>query len=391
MTGDANQSPTADQGPPAAPSPAATAASAETAGAPRLRLPSSSWAAGAALAALLIALAAAGLILARRSIAEPAAPSPTEAPRAATLDLGAAAPHAAETPAAKILNHADGALKDGAKAVGAAPSAPGAINALPPAPAGGAANRALQDAAKDAAQQFAANHAAEEALVGEVANLKSELQDEIGALAENLRQERQRSEEKTAEIIRLNAELERMRASGAPALQRARAALAFEALADRARAGLPYRRELAAYEAAPDAPPVDPAIAAFADAGLPQIAALAADFAALRDAALAAARREQAKGVLARLGAELATLVRLRPARARRGSAPAALLSRAEAALAAGDLAGAAGELAALEGAAKEAFAPWLARARARLAAERALAAGRAAFLAAAEAGSEVR
>ena len=78
--------------------------------------------------------------------------------------------------------------------------------------------------------------------------------------------------------------------------------------------------------------------------------------------------------MLDRAASNLMRLVTVRPVGAdAEGDDAAARVARAEAKLAAGDLAGAVAELEGLEGAAAEAAAPWLAQARARLAAESAL------------------
>jgi hypothetical protein len=68
-------------------------------------------------------------------------------------------------------------------------------------------------------------------------------------------------------------------------------------------------------------------------------------------------------------------IVRIRPTGEVEGDTVGAILARAETRLAAGDLAAAVEELASLDPAAKAAMAGWLERARARLQAERLLAA----------------
>ena len=75
-----------------------------------------------------------------------------------------------------------------------------------------------------------------------------------------------------------------------------------------------------------------------------------------------------------RAWARLRSLVTVRPVGGDvAGDSPEAHLARAEARLDEGDLAGAVSELEALEGPAAEAAAPWLAGARARVAADQAI------------------
>lgn len=372
---------------------------------------------------LLIGLAAAGVILARRQMRqEDRVPAAAAAPAETRIELPAtpsAPPHAAEAPdPRKILNNADDALKAGAATIEEeSPSIHGTISELPPPPLPGpeGSNAALQDAAKDAARLLVPDTddpstidlsappgealddppgrgasadfvtppvaaAIDNArLAEEVAGLKAAVKADVAGLTSALAAERRRGEEQAAEIARLNGELDRLRSDGAPG---ARAALALDALKERARAGGAYRAELDAYvaTAAVAAPAI---LAAHADAGLPTPQGLKARFPELRNAALARIRRGAAKGPVDGLGASLAALVDLRPAHPQSGPGPVAAISRAEAKLEAGDLAGALGEIETLSGAAAAAFAPFIADARARLAAEAALAAADRALLAA--------
>ncbi len=362
---------------------------------------------------LIVALAAAGVYLAKKQMRREEAPraesaANTPAPAATTIELPSAATPAPHTGAApppeKIFNAANDALKTGAAAIGAAgPSGDGTISELPPPPEG-VANHGLQEAAKDAAKRFAPKpgdpatidlSAPEDAaaaqtpdkganadfvspaegdkvaaaidnarLAEEVAGLKRALQSDVASLTATLDAERQHTAEQAGEIARLNAELDRLRAAGSPMLAKARAAAAARALADRAASGAPYRRELAAFLALSPSTALPPLIAARADKGLPTPASLAAQFPALRNKALASARREGAAGPVEKLGASLASLVNLRPASAREGPGPVAALSRAEARIDKGDLAAALAELSSLPGGAGAAFAPFIVDAR---------------------------
>ncbi len=152
-----------------------------------------------------------------------------------------------------------------------------------------------------------------------------------------------------------------------------RRALAFAALAAKARAGAPYTDDLRRYLAERQDRPLPAVVADLAAAGAPTPAALAISFGADQRAALAAGRRAEASGPAASLGASFASLIDLRPARPQEGAATAAVLSRAEAALAAHDLPAALSALAALRPEALAPLAGWIRRAQARLALEAAL------------------
>lgn len=331
---------------------------------------------------------------------EIAAPETIELPLAAE-EPGLAAPAtlAPATPADKILNSAGDVLKSGADAVkGAKPSGGGAISALPPPPASGGVNDSLQRAAKDAAALASkkADSPAEIDLSQPDAAMKSleraassALEDEGGrgvppAVENPVPVEADRApgaraesrplvETQTAEIDRLHAELAALRARSESAEKRARAALSFVALAQAAQSGAPYRQELEAYAALSGATPLVESLAARADAGLPTPAALKQSFAPARNEALAIARRSAAKGPAARVAANLAALIHLRPAGSRAGDDTIAAISRIEAKLEEGDLAGSLAEARGLEGAPRAPLAAWMSEAGARVAADEAL------------------
>ncbi|MDP1669081.1 COG4223 family protein [Phaeovulum sp.] len=110
-------------------------------------------------------------------------------------------------------------------------------------------------------------------------------------------------------------------------------------------------------------------------AEVPTLAALRDGFVPAARAALAAARAEApGAGMLDRLGTLLLAQTGARSLTAREGADADAVLSRAEAALAAGDLTAALAEIAALPDAARAEMAIWQALAERRLAATRALA-----------------
>jgi hypothetical protein len=314
---------------------------------------------------LLVAVFAAALALAsvlyfsRERAPAPAKPEAARAaPAPVTIEIpdskpapAGAGPHDAPGPVnpspEKIFNDAASAKET----LGAAPevnrSGEALINALPPAPhAAPGANDALIDAAKNALQ----NEGGDAPQTDEPEPEASLAPYEARAFAEERAQ--------------------------------ARRALAFAALAARARTGAPYAAELKAFLAEPQAGPIPALVADRAQTGVPTAAALAADFPAHHRAALASGRRALANGPAAGFGASLASLVNLRPAGPRQGDGPAAVLSRIEAAAMSGDLSRAIAEADALGPEAAAALAPWLDAARVRLAVDAALAERERAFLA---------
>jgi hypothetical protein len=128
-----------------------------------------------------------------------------------------------------------------------------------------------------------------------------------------------------------------------------------------------------------DDPAVVKAIAtleAAAASGVPSLPELRSSFDRSANDIVHAERAPDGDGLLDQAAGNLMRLVTVRPVGADvEGDGAAARVARAEAALAKGDLAAAVAELDGLGGAAAEAAAPWLAEARARLAAQEALAA----------------
>lgn len=363
-------------------------------------------------AVFLVLLVVVGVYLAKRQLDRH--PPPIEAPPPAADNSPAATfdfPPPAETPLAgggpppgKILNSANDDLKAAAKRVERAqPPLDGASGGLPaPSNAGAiSGNAGMQDAAKEAAKllspgkietseidlstddsaaalQSLERAAAEQALretapAATVPSRDRAAGDDAGPI-QSLETERQHPDHQAAEIERLTAEISALRSQGSPVARQAAAALAFGELAIKARAGEPYARELNAYLRLAG-PPVASAIAGSADRGMPTLADLKEAFPAMRNAALAAARREGAAGPLARLGVNFAALVNLRPAGPVPGAGPPAVFARAEANLMADDLAGALSELDGLTGAARAKAADWVGEARRRADGETALAA----------------
>jgi hypothetical protein len=191
-------------------------------------------------------------------------------------------------------------------------------------------------------------------------------------------------QEEAARLAALAGELERrlaaIEARPVAAGAEAGALLAVAQLrAALARSGA-FEAELSAVRtiAGEDDPAIGAALAALAPhaaTGIPTLAMLRGRFAALADAAVRAAYAPPEGGWLERTFARLAQLVTVRRVGDDvAGATPEAIVARAEARLAAGDLAAAVAETEALDGAPGALTADWLGDARARLAAERALA-----------------
>ncbi|MFQ5564347.1 MAG: COG4223 family protein [Parvularculaceae bacterium] len=204
-------------------------------------------------------------------------------------------------------------------------------------------------------------------IANELAALKEAFQTQTENLNAALEEEHRRSARQSAEIDALREEIGKVRSgSAAPASRRAAAALALISLQRSIDAGGPYKEELEVLQRlAPDLAAVE-RLRARAEIGAPTVARLKERFPDAARAAIAASDRARADGPFGRLMANLQSLVSARPARPQPGDGVRAVISRAEARLAADDLAGALGELDALEPVAEEAMGPWLIDARAR-------------------------
>lgn len=116
-------------------------------------------------------------------------------------------------------------------------------------------------------------------------------------------------------------------------------------------------------------------LAPMAASGVPSLAELRGSFESVAPEIVHRARAPEGDSLIDQAAGNLLRLVTVRPVGANaEGDSPAARVARAEAHLAEGDLAAAVAELEALEGPPAEAAADWLARARSRLAAQKALA-----------------
>jgi hypothetical protein len=362
---------------------------------------------------LVIIVVAAGVFFAKKQLrkedaseaadiaAEPAAETPPAPIVIEPLAAEAGTPLAGDGPAPdKIFNTANDTLKAGADAViRSTSSEPGIISELPPPPAATSGNDALQDAAKDAAKLLTPKAPAEidlsspdaEAALERLQNdpappiavSAAPLLSDLARLTESLEAKTRQAEAQAAEIARLSNDVARLQATGGPLAEQARSALLFDALAQKARSGAPYREELDALKARINATPPIPALESAADAGLATLPPLKSAFSEARNAALAAARQGAAKGPMSRLGANLAGLINLRPAAPLDGDGAVAILSRAEARLDADDLPGALDELSSLAGAPRDAIAGWMEKAARRREADAEIAAVNGVLLAA--------
>jgi len=175
------------------------------------------------------------------------------------------------------------------------------------------------------------------------------------------------------EIDRLTDELARARRAEGRAMLAAKRSLALASLQGRILSGAPFERELAAWRAAGgQAGPSS--LADHAAEGIATREDLQAEFGPARRAAVAAGRRAEADGAVGRIGAALANLWGIRPARPIAGMSTPAIISRAEEASDAGDIARSLAEIETLRPPAAMSFVQWRIRARARVDAEKFLA-----------------
>ncbi len=164
---------------------------------------------------------------------------------------------------------------------------------------------------------------------------------------------------------------------------RAAILLAVGQLRDAARSGSSYLREFDAVKAlAGEDPGLGAALLTLGKStktGVPTLIVLRDEFAELAGPVVAKARRQNAEGWFAKVAARVGSLVTIRRTDGKGSNKSVeTLVARAESRLAAGDLAGtvdAASDIAPLSEEAGRAVAPWIERAKSRLATERALAA----------------
>lgn len=204
----------------------------------------------------------------------------------------------------------------------------------------------------------------------DLASIKDAFQAETQSLSRALAQERVTSQQHAAEIADLKDRLAKIEAGAAApgGGRQAAASLALISLQRVAASGAPYKTELdiLARLLDPGAPAVE-RIRAFQDEGAPTIAHLKDRFGETARRALAAESSANAQTPAGSIGARIQSLVSVRPASPRAGTSARAAISRAEDHMDRQALAPAVREVEGLSGAAGEAFAAWLADARARL------------------------
>ena len=208
-------------------------------------------------------------------------------------------------------------------------------------------------------QQIAAGEQETTGLIDDVVSLSGQvaaLSTRVDALAEGQEQLQQRiasTEERrtqAATLARTVAQLDAALEQGAP----------FEDVLE----SLQGHEDAVVLEAAAQLEPV-------AASGVPSLSALRSSFDPVANQIVHAARAPEGDGLLQKAAGNLMSLVTVRPVGAdAEGDGAPARVARAEAALDRGDIGAAIAELEALDAPAAAAAAPWLAEARARLAAE---------------------
>lgn len=207
---------------------------------------------------------------------------------------------------------------------------------------------------------------------------------DLAAMRADLAAQREAADKATAEVAAAaetaraaletaGAEAARLRAEAEAAVAAARRDAALGRLAAAVEGGAPFAAAAAELSAAGTALPE--VLARQAGTGVPTLLSLQAGFPEAARAALEASlRADMGDTTMERIGTFLRTQTGVRSLEPREGADPDAVLSRAEAAVAAGDLAAALTEIAALPDAGTAALADWTARATARVDALSALA-----------------
>lgn len=246
----------------------------------------------------------------------------------------------------------------------------------------------------EAAKQDAPDGSA--ALAAEIAALKETFERQVGRLTDELSNERSVAEAQAAEIAQLRASLEEAlamregaaatevaslrealneaRRAAAPVTRQALAALALNALQQKVISGAPFEEELDVFMGLAPNAPLGAQLSPLAPTGAPTVEALQQRFPQTARDVIAAARMAEATDPVARFLANFQSLVSVRSMTPQEGDSAAAVVSRAEAAVRAGEISSAITELSALEGPSAEAAAAWLNDARAMVEANTAIA-----------------
>jgi hypothetical protein len=161
--------------------------------------------------------------------------------------------------------------------------------------------------------------------------------------------------------------------AAAPSRDGAGMAVVAQALRDRLRAGGPFQPEQSALEHLGADPTKLAILKGLAEKGAPTAGALAADFARISPAILAAAAPQGSGGVVDRLMTNMSKVVRVTPIGEVSGDDPAALVSQIGAALARGQIGPAVATWRRLSEPARQASQEWASEAQSRLAADEAV------------------
>lgn len=219
-----------------------------------------------------------------------------------------------------------------------------------------------------------ADPAAMAALSQEIATLKSDLAAQKGAADAAVAAVNAAAETARAALAEAEAQAQALKTEAEKATADATARAALGRIEAAVETGAPFVTAVQALTAAGTEVPAP--LADAATTGLPTLAALQTSYP--EDARLAlddSLRADMGDSTMDRLGAFLRTQTGARSLTPREGTDPDAILSRAEAALQAGDLTTALAEIATLPEAGQAALATWTGAAQARLAATSALAA----------------
>ncbi|MEM6649835.1 MAG: mitofilin family membrane protein, partial [Pseudomonadota bacterium] len=203
----------------------------------------------------------------------------------------------------------------------------------------------IQNALEDTEQAL-------EATEREVAQLRSALDEQQAAANEKITQLSQRVETLTSDDL--------------PQARQSTFLLALADLNEGLESGTPFMRELnLVRNMAPNTPALD-GLTRHAEEGLPTQEALYRQYQETARNALSGVKRAEANSPFAKFMANITGLFTVRKVGEVAGDTPSAIISRAEVRLEDNDLKGAVDELNALEGAAQEAFAPWVQNAQAK-------------------------
>ena len=214
--------------------------------------------------------------------------------------------------------------------------------------------------------------AAMAALSQQIATLKSDLVAQKGAAEAAVAEVKAAAETARTALAEAQAQAQTLRTEAEKATAAATARAALGRIEAAVETGAPFVTAVQALSAAGTEVPAP--LADAAATGLPTLASLQTAFPdAARQALDDSLRAGMGDSTMDRLGAFLRTQTGARSLTPREGTDPDAILSRAEAALKAGDLAGALAEIATLPEAGQAALATWTGAAQARLAATAAL------------------